>query len=375
MKGRYAWFILFFLIVIQICVAEEVFKGFEYIRVFSVDHQGNMYTNYGEHSIAKYSPKGALLLKMGQKGEGPGDIKRLVWFTIHPSGNTIFVTEGFNGNKWISTFSTSGKYLGEWKSEFDCHKWNSIGTIAFDQSGNIYLQATKSYPRRHKAFTIGTHETVLFKFSEDGKKLKRLYSIKNDFEAYKNGKGNVTIPFHNYLFWKVYGEKVVVRESKGDFISVFDKDGNLEKKIGLPFKKQKVTEEDINRWYDHMSSLKWVKRGIAQGWYDLKYWKRNLSFPEHKQISWYPLFIDENGFLYSCKAWDNKSKLKTWARINLSDYQVSLVYSLAEESLLNISGSSFYITRPFPEEDEHYVVKTDKADFFKDKALRIAEKR
>ena len=375
MKKIYLIFIAIFL---QFIVsAEEILKDIETGRVFLMDTEGYIYVNSGSHSIAKYSPAGKLLLKMGQKGEGPSDIKRMGWFAINPIEKNIYVTEFLGGNKWLSKFSKEGKFMGEFNCEIDWKKWHGISFIQFDDDGNIYLQLERSIPRRYKDFTIGTMEKALVKFSTRGKKLKEIYKIKTDFWADKGGKGNITIPFHNYLYWKIYNDNIIVKECKKDYISIFDLEGNLKKKVFLPFKKEKVAKKDLDDWEEYLKSLSWVKKGVSEGWFDLKYWRSRLPFPEYKLVSGGQLYIDPHGYLYTMKYSGYKiahSAPTTWAKINLSKYDVSIVFSNPREWPLCDWRDNLFIKK-LDEDDNYVVVKVPEGQFFKEKRELKWEKK
>jgi len=343
--------------------ATEVFKDIIAGRVFILDNQGNFYVNSGSHSISKYSPCGKLILKMGQKGEGPGDIKRLGWFSINPLNNTIYVTEFFTGNKWLSKFSMDGKYLGDWKCDLDWINYDALSVIKFDIKGNVFLEAIKSSPRRYKDFTIGAFETVIIKFSPKGEKLKEVYTFTSDFYAEKGGRGNITIPFHSFLNWNIYNDKIIIRESHADFINVFSPDGKLEKRIPLPFKRLKIKEKDLDEWDSYLKSVQWIKKGIAEGWFDLKYWRKRLPFPKFKPVSVGQLFIDSQGNLYSKKHSGYQLKENTWAKINLSNYKISIVKFNPDETLLYIWKNYFFFHK-LDGKDNDILTKIDEKMLF-----------
>lgn len=333
-------------------------------RVFQVDNEGNFLVSAGNHAIAKYSPNGEFLLKMGQKGEGPGDIKRLGWFALHPKSNLIYVTESFGGSKWISTFSREGKFLGHWKCELDWPKYDGLACINFDSNGNVYIETTKSRYERYKDFSLGKVENHLLKFSPEGKRLKKIHTFIADFNATKGGKGNITIPFTNYLYWTVFNDKIIVRENHDDFISIYDSDGNLVKKIPLPFKKEKVSDIDLDEWEAKLRSVQWVKKGIAEGWFDLKYWRKRLPFPEYKPVSGSLMFVDSHGFLYSSKHPGYNLMENRWAKIDLASGDVEVVQLKPGEKIIAIWKDDFFIKRT-DDDEEPIVIKINEKNVFK----------
>ncbi len=199
---KYA-FIAIVLVFQLVLFAEETFKDIQAGGIFFVDSEGYIYTNSDWHSISRYSQSGKLLQTIGRAGEGPGDIKRLGWSSINPIDKNIYVTEYYGGNKWISKFSSDGKYLGELNYEIDRKKWQGIPFIQFDDAGNIYLQLIRSIPVPQKDFTLLSEEAALVKFLPNGKIKKEVYKVCTDSFAEKGGKGNIRIPFGNSLHWKV----------------------------------------------------------------------------------------------------------------------------------------------------------------------------
>jgi hypothetical protein len=315
------------------------------------------------HTISRYSPTGKFVRHIGQKGEGPGDIKRLGSFAINPLNETIYVTEFVNGNKWISRFSTDGKYLGDWKCELDRKGNSGLSVIKFDSNGNLYLQKTNFSFRPYRDFAIGTIENTIFKFSPEGKKLNVLYKFKADFNAEKGGKGNITIPYHNYLYWALFNDQLFIRESHSDSIAVFDTNGNAVKTIPLPFKKEKLREKDLDEWEERIKSTPFGKRGKAEGWLDLNYWRKQLPFPEYKPVSGRQLFFDSQGNLYSKKYEGYKPIINTWARIHLKNNETSIVKFKPAERLLAIWHNDFIFLRQ-DREGNYMVIKINKKDIF-----------
>lgn len=327
-------------------------------RIFVMDQEGYIYIDGNSNSINKYSPKGKFILKIGEKGEGPSNIKRLGWFALHPESPVLYVTEYFNGNKWISKFSTNGKYMGEWKCELDWKKYEALSFIKFDNQRNIYLQAVKTIPRRVKDFTIISEKVTILKFSPDGKKLNDLYEFTNDSSAYSRGKGDITIPFKSFLSWNLYEDGLIVGETNSNVISIFSKEGKPEKKITLPFERQKVTEDDIAAWKARLKEDPWVKRKIEQGIFDIKYWRSRLPIPEYKALYSGVGNVDSRGNLYIKK---NKTE---WLKINLSTGGHSTV-TLDQKGNLFLIDRNYFFFWEFDKNDELVITKIDEQELYK----------
>ncbi len=329
------------------------FTGVPLGRNFIADESLNFYSDINEYQIVKYSSKGEELFRIGQKGEGPGDIKQLGWFTINPKDSLLYVTERANGNRRISVFSPeNGHFVRIWPCKLDWLNWDSISNIHCDQMGNIYVQAEKIHWRPNKNFSLGAIERVIIKYGHDGTKIKEMYRMQADFMAMLKGKGNVTIPDSNYLSWKVAGKFLIVRENNKQDIDIFFLNGDLYKTIRLPFEKVKITEDYKDIWAKNRLEYPSIKQGIREGWFDLKFWRKNLPFPKYKSISGDQMFVDSRNNLYSRKSpeYDTLDE-NIWAIINLDSGKIG-VYTLPFKHRVRLIKDHNFFLSTMNEDDE-----------------------
>lgn len=359
-------FFVLFLINVGVCaclfastVLREVVKGW----VFIVDKSGFIYSNYGENEIRKYSPEGKLLLKIGRKGQGPGDIMRLGSLAINPKDGNLYVTE-YYGNKRVSIFSPKGKYIGELQIDLSQKDWNAMSTIRFDKDGNVYILSERYILKKYKDFTLLEYEKKIWKFSPYKKEKKLLYTLSpTPGSCDKYRKGNITIPFSNQsgFDFDLWEDKIAIKEPVNDFISIYDLNGKEIKKLYLPFKKEKVSNRDIEEWMEwHKAS--WGDRGIRNGWLDpdyLNYWKSRIPFPEYKPVS-YGVFFDGKGNIFTKKFTGYKSKESIWIRLNISsgNYQIK---KLENEDIIFVDKDWVYLSKGSDEEE--VVIKMKREEF------------
>ena len=342
---------------------EDILKNIEIGRIFCADKDGYIFTNYRSHVIKKYSKDGKLILEIGREGRGPGDINRLAWFSINPKDEKIYVTELTDGNKWISIFSKNGKFLDEWDIELDRTIWTGLSFIKFDKNGNAFLMATRTHWSKYKDFQLGKVERVIFKFLPDGKKTGLIYGLQSDFWADKNGKSNITIPFHNYVYYDLWNDYLAIRESWHDYISIYNLEGRLIKKLFLPFKREKVTKKDIAEWEEWLKSSPSIRKKISQGILDLNYWKKNLPFPGYKPVSGGKIFFDHNGGIFTKKfAGFTEGNPQTWVKINIKTGQTTYKQMKKNEYLLYVTKKSIYLLRIIDDEN-HEVVRVDRNEY------------
>lgn len=321
-----------------------------------IDDTLNIYSNINEHQIAKYSPTGERLLVIGRKGEGPGDIKRFGGMAINPNDNLLYVTEFFEGNRRISVFSPEdGRFIKVWPCQLDRAKWPGVSTIRFDSQGNVYLQVEKFSWRRQKNYEIGTNTRAILKFAPSGKQIKELYRLGTDCSVYCKNKGNITIPFQNAPVWTLHRDKLYIRESHANYISVCSLDGSLIKKISLPSKRIPFTEKDIDAWEKWMLTFPSIRQGIGQGRIDLKFWKKNLPFPEFKPISVGFMFFGPHNTLYNKKGpktFDSDENI--YSVISLDTGKTDIRRFPPNHSLRAVKNGNFYF-RVRNEDDEDIV--------------------
>ncbi len=267
-----------------------------------IDDSLNIYTNIDEQHIAKYSPEGKQLLLIGRKGEGPGDIKRFGGMALDPKDSLLYVSEFFEGNKRISIFSSiDGHFVKIWPCQLDRAEWPAASVLQFDSQGNVYLQVENVKWRKHRSFEISSSYRAVIKFDHTGKKIKELFHHESDVSAYRRQKGHPNLPYRDYLNWVILQDRIYVRQNNDKYISVLTLDGAPVKKIPLPFDRLPVTKKDVEAWEKSMLSFPRIRQGIAEGWFDIDFWKKNLPFPEFKTISGGPLLAGPDNELFSHK--------------------------------------------------------------------------
>jgi hypothetical protein len=352
------WFVFLFYCILS---ADQVFRDIIPGRIFVVDDQGYMYTDQDDHTICKFSPAGELLLRIGKPGEGPGDIKRFGNFYVNPVDNTIYVTEFFGGNKWISRFSKEGKFLGEWKCALDREKWKPLNGIKFDSKGNVFLETITIRFKKLKDFQILGTESNILRFFRDGKQIGQSYNFLSDL-AIANQVTQVMMPFHNELHFEIFTDKLIIKEDNDDFVGIYNADGKLKEKINIPFKREKLNEKDKISWQTYFKESSWAKEGIANGWLDLKFFFERMPYPEFKPVT-DSMLLDTEGFLYIRKFNRFEKGENLWAKINMDNRNITIVKTKEGEKLLAIRKNSAFITRE-DENGDDILIKTDKKNFF-----------
>jgi hypothetical protein len=359
--------ILFILLLLQfssflfsITIAKDIlwFQG-----SLVVDKEGNLFVGYDESTILKYSPLGKELLKIGQKGTGPSDLRRIGSFSISPTDNRLYVTEYYEGNRWVSMFNvTTGKFIGTWNFAMDWKKYDVVIAIDFDSQGSVFVLLGKHTFRRNKDFEISNQKKDLLRFSAAGKLIGKIYEFSADSSGFAQGNFTATIPFKNFLNYTIYQDKIIVKEGCGEFISVFAANGRLEKRIPFPVKREKVTAADIDAWEKELSSERSIIELAAIGRGDVKFWKKRLPFPEYKPNSGSCLLCDAKGNIYINEYTQFQERDPLWFKINLQTGKTDH-FKLKHGQFLNlINNNDFYFSKTDEEEGTETITKVTETE-------------
>ncbi len=336
--------------------------------VLVFDHQENIYIGFDSHSVTKYSPTGKTLLRIGRKGTGPGDVKRISSYAFNPIEKRLFITEYYNGNRWVSRFNTDGTYAGAWKFEMDWQKYDVVSSIHFDKDGNVFLLGQKSKNRRiNNNINLGHDHYYILKFSPEGKFLKTFHTLSVDHDAEKRGNFQVTIPYHNDIGWVVSGNKLIVKESIDTSLTVYAPDGTIGKKTTLPFKREKVTEKDLDVWEKHMKASPFVKKMTAVGKADMDFWREHLPFPEYKPTSSDWMLADGKGNVFIREYTEYTEKDAAWFRVNLETGKTDKLTFKPGEVLCLIRNGYYYIYKVIDDDGEEVetITKLTESEFKK----------
>jgi DNA-binding beta-propeller fold protein YncE len=107
-----------------------------------IDREGHLFvTDNGDHQVMKFTRKGELLLKLGERGKAGTDsatFNKPTDIAFAPNGD-FYVSDGY-GNSRVVKFSKTGKYLLDWgKPGSAPGEFNLPHSIAVDSKGLVYV--------------------------------------------------------------------------------------------------------------------------------------------------------------------------------------------------------------------------------------------
>jgi hypothetical protein len=119
----------------------------------------------------------------------------------------------------------------------------------------------------------------------------------------------------------------------------------------LPIDQIRFTDKDLDKWENNLRSNPSIKTGVKEGWFDIKFWRKNLPFPKYKNLSGYQMFFDSMGFLYSYKFKDQEEKANIWLKIDITTGENTIIDFPINHRLICVKDGYFYFSI-YNEEDE-----------------------
>jgi hypothetical protein len=252
---------------------------------------GNIYVFDARECFVKvFSPSGKYLHKMGGRGEGPGEIKRQGSFGF--TMDRVFFTEMINGNRWINSWTLSGKTDKVFKLDIqgafglrravalpgnrfmgEVHYWGKPAKVG-NYFGYYYL--------RHLAIIDAKGTISLTPIKKD-----LIFSVSDDLSS-----GDRRIPFFPEFLWAP-GEDGAIFFSDGtsNVIEVYNQQGKRLKKIILEVPDAPgVTSRMLKEWKQELK-----KKVVKQSGLDA--YKKYFTAIENYDKSIYekaPIYTDLN---------------------------------------------------------------------------------
>jgi hypothetical protein len=251
---------------------------FEWISRIEIDDEDNIYIlDSSKCVIFKFSNQGKYLYKIGRKGEGPGEFRRLRDFFVNENG-VIHVLD----NRIIHILDNEGNYKNQ-------IKLNQYVTDFFINLKNEIIISFRSYSGKRK-------ERVVALLSADLKNIKKIASFFDGLQVRRKLDGkNISFFVENIYtpglyFQRAFDGKCVFAYSSDYSINVVNANGEYILKIEKEEEGQPIPEEQKKAIYNRYAPYyekKWSKMVLQEA----------LQFPKFR-----PFFrrinVDEKGRIY-----------------------------------------------------------------------------
>lgn len=231
-------------------------------RIYNIaeDRSGNFYTiDRKAYKVHKFSPEGDLLLSFGQKGEGPGDLKRPYRVFVSDNGE-IIVSDVSN---IISYFDNKGKFLSKYNV-------GSIGFIlAFTYAGNKTFFAQKYLDDTPSLVLVDRSPKLIN--GEILKSFKHNYYQEKGFSINFNDK-----EFTPKLYAAHYGKLSVAAKGEEYKILVLNSNGKIIREISRDIKRSKMSSKERARFVNEIRTEKKFSTAVKTGLVNIIPYEKNI---------------------------------------------------------------------------------------------------
>jgi hypothetical protein len=260
--------------------------------VFNTDEDGNFYvSDFDNHRIQKYDPKGKYLLTIGQEGQGPGEFRNLTVARFDKDKN-LYVTDG--SNRRISFFNRKGEFL--------------LQIPIIERYDNLYINSKGFYVANNWILTQeggASRQTSLYGLFDD--KFNQVAELfKDEFKSsLPSGfdESSIVNFLANLLSMTAFKPQVRYTLSSGDYIylgypekyeiNIYSPEGKPVKKITRNFEpipiKEKDKENFVNIAIDGFSAQIFTQEIKKKAFQKIKY-------PKDKP-AYHSFVLMENGWL------------------------------------------------------------------------------
>ena len=201
---------------------------------FTVDSEGKIYIlDRGESVIKVFNSKGKYLMKIGKKGQGPGEMNKPVDIRI-TKNNELMIEDILNQR--LIFFSLDGKFL----RNLSTGKIFGFSGVIIDSRGNFIGRQL-----------VPSGEKPKWKVKKFDSKLNPLFTIySTEFQNPLQGKFN---PFSYLNYFEVDDRDFIYfGDCKNYEIKVFNPDGKLIKRIRKEYKPVKISEKDKKEFFNRI---------------------------------------------------------------------------------------------------------------------------
>jgi hypothetical protein len=225
-----------------------------YPRQVKEGPDGNIYAYDRKDAFIKvYSPKGKFLRKIGGKGEGPGEIKRIDGVNFgFTTDNNLFFTEYFVGHPWITLMKLDGRFHKILKLNTSKKIFGVENAVSLHDGGFLieFAFMGKAEKRKNKYFLQSSYQG-LFRIDAEGRIVSKIkeanYFTRISF--YSRG-ADLGIPFTPIFKWRPYkNDTIIFSDGMDNKLKVLSYNGELISEIvtSIP-ENEEVTKKDLENW-------------------------------------------------------------------------------------------------------------------------------
>lgn len=224
--------------------------------------------DFKDYYIKVYSPEGIYKRRIGGKGEGPGQMKRIGAFGFSADKKFLYFTEYFNGHRWITFTDLNGNY----KKAFNLNIkgfygiWKAIMLPGNRFMAEIHAPTFDNIEKKSNCFHYYfSRKLVIINHKGEIEKVILHHSNVYGVSMAASGAAIISIPFNPVFLWIHSGNRVLFADGLSNKLKIFDYEGKEVGEIQTPLPvPERVSKEDLDNWKKEIKESElYKKRGGA----------------------------------------------------------------------------------------------------------------
>jgi hypothetical protein len=219
------------------------------INSFLMNQKGDFFLFSSKQGIIlKFSKDGKFEKSFCRKGQGPGEINRVLKMFHNPLNDNLYLPEFYSGTRGIHIFSSDGQFVGKMKLDMEEKKKNKVSNLLFTSDGSVFVSTTERVNwKPYGKFFITQNEFLVQSFDKNGKHVADVYkSLLDDEISNKIRFGGPRVLFKPEILLQLTPQDdVAIAKNNDNLVHIYTQKGKLVKKINLDIQKEKLTESEF----------------------------------------------------------------------------------------------------------------------------------
>ncbi len=326
------------------------------IRCFVPDAGGHYFLYSPRLSkILEFGGDGVFLKSFCRKGNGPGELTRVLTMHFSPVSQCFYLPEFYSGSKGgITIYGTDGAYKGLLKLELSHKEMDRVSHLLFYKDGS-YIAAVDNRVgwKPHGKYFLTEEETTIKHFNSQGKMQKEIHRWTSFGELSDKVRwGGPTLFFRPWPLLKLTPKEEIAKViNDSNTITLFDRKGAKTRTITLQLERKKITGKEFET--KKAESVEFFKTRSKPRMLELA---KNMIKLEYKPIMW-DIFLEDKFIAARTDAEKGNQE-----QIIYFDWNGKRIGSeLVDGQVMNLSGGKVYIK--FEDSDENELFKIRDCQF------------
>lgn len=201
--------------------------------------------------VFKFKPDGTFEKHFCRTGDGPGEVRRVLWMFLNPVNDCLYLPEYASPGKGrITIYDRNGTYKGLLKPELPQADMDRISKLLFLKDGSYFLVTSKRVEWKPVGKFFVTQEERRVKYFDSGNKLKGdIFNTVDPGElSHAVGWGGPNVLYKpNTLVKLTPDEQIAIVKTDSNTISIYDRRGKKAGTVTLDIERKKLSDQDFNK--------------------------------------------------------------------------------------------------------------------------------